>query len=127
MPTIGGLPLQLVVESILSILAMVFLLVAQVALLSGLMLLTIFVTIYLVIAVISSLVGRARGPVATLECVFGILLLLYNIPLLGGSESRYPQEMMSRENDTGLQTAGYVMNIFVGALFMGFYLMENSK
>lgn len=112
--TLGGLPLQLIVEAILSILAMVFLLVDGIPASSQLVLLTIFVTIYLVFIVIWILV-RSAGAIsaATLECIFGVLLLLANIAAVSGGGS-------------GLAVAGCIMNIFLGALFMVFYFMENG-
>lgn len=108
-----GISLQRLVETILAILALVFFLIEKVDILQLLVLLTLFVVVYLVIMVVLTLARRdgalnSNGQV-TLECVFGVLLLLYGIVALNGSSK-------------GLILGAHIMDVIVGVLFLLFAL-----
>lgn len=113
MEGILGISLQRLIETILAILALVFFLIEKVSVLNLIVLLTVFVVVYLLIVVLLTLARRdgamSSGNQVTLECVFGVLLLLYSIVALNGSSSN-------------LVLAAYIMDLIVGVLFLIFAL-----
>lgn len=106
-----GLSLQKIVETVLSILAMVFFLIEKQDALATFVLLTIMVVVYLLIVILLCL-SRRDGMLASsgqmaLECTFGVMLLLTCITAM-------------RDSHSTLVLVGIIMDIIVGVLFLLF-------
>lgn len=113
-----GISLKRIIETTLALLGMIFLLVEGHNALEQSTLLSIMVVVYLLIIVILNLANRnntfGAGGLVAMECVFGVLLLMYNIQELGGKGRS--------SSGSGLSTAAYIMEIVVGAMFLIFSL-----